>query len=126
MGLSEPSIGARLLLLGALAAFAAIDHNPLVRLEARLGLSPSPLERLFGIRGFFSGMTEATHRLTRLDLIGAGQANILVFPVLAAAAAAILLWRWPKLRTRKQELAFFAIAIVGTAINNIVPAVLSS
>ena len=41
-------------------------------------------------------------------------------------AAAILLWRWPKLRTRKHELAFFAIAIVGTAINNIVPAMLSS
>ena len=71
-------------------------------------------------------MTEAAHRLTRLDLIGAGQANILVYPVLAATAAAILLWRWPKLRTRKHELVFFAVAIVGTAINNIVPAALSS
>jgi hypothetical protein len=120
----EPPIGVRLLLLGALAAFAALDHNPLVRLEARLGLSPSPLERLFGIRGFFSGMTEATYRLTRLDLTGAGQANILVFPVLAAAAASILLWRWPTLRTRRQELAFFAVAVIGTAINNLVPAIL--
>ena len=71
-------------------------------------------------------MTQAAHRLTRLDRVGAGQSNILVFPVLAAAAAAILLWRWPKLRTRNQELAFFAIAIIGTAINNIVPAALSS
>lgn len=125
-GTADPPIGARLLLLGALAAFAALDHNPIVRLEARLGLSPSPLERLFGIRGFFSGMTEATHRLTQLDLIGAGQANILVFPVLAVAVAAILLWRWPRLRTRNQELAFFAIAVVGTAINNIVPPLLFS
>ena len=125
MGPSDPPIGARLLLLGALAAFAAVDHNPLVRLEARLGLSPSPLERLFGLRGFFSGMTEATHRLTRFDLVGAGQANILVFPFLGAVVAAILLWRWPKLRTRKQEFAVFAIAIAGTAINNVVPALLS-
>jgi K+-transporting ATPase A subunit len=71
-------------------------------------------------------MTEATHRLTRLDLIGAGQANILVFPVLAVAVAAILLWRWPRLRTRNQEIAFFAIAVLGTAINNIVPPLLYS
>ena len=122
----DPPVGARLLLLGALAGFAALDHNPLVRLEAILGLSPSPLERLFGIRGFFSGMTEATYRLTRLDVIGAGQANILVFPVLAAAVTAILLWRWPKIRTRGQEFAVFAAAVAGTAINNIVPALLSS
>ncbi|HEX6740681.1 MAG TPA: hypothetical protein VF079_02650, partial [Sphingomicrobium sp.] len=120
MRIPEPPVGVRLLLLGALAAFAALDHNPVVRLEARLGLSPSPLERLFGIRGFFSGMTEATFRLTRLDLAGASQANILVFPVLAAATAAILLWRWPTLRTPRQELAFFAVAVVGTAVNNVV------
>ena len=125
MRTTEPSVGVRLLLLGALAAFAALDRNPLVWLEARLGLSPSPLERLFGIRGFFSGMTEATHRLTKLDLVGAGEANILVFPVIAATAAAILLWRRPRLSTRRQELAFFAVAVGGTAINNIVPALLS-
>jgi hypothetical protein len=113
-------------LTGALAAFAALDRNPVVWLEARLGLSPSPLERLFGIRGFFSGMTEATYRLTRLDLFGASRANILVYPFLAAVVAAILLWRRPRLTTRKQELAFFAVAVAGTAINNIVPAMLFS
>lgn len=121
----KPPIGVRLLLLGALAAFAALNDNPLVRLETRLGLSPSPLERLFGIRGFFSGMTEATHRLTRFDLVGAGQANILVYPVLAAAAAAILLWRRPRIRSRRDELAILAIAAAGTAINNIVPGLMS-
>ena len=114
------------MLLGALAAFAALDHNPLVRLEAVLGLSPSPLERLFGIRGFFSGMTEATYRLTRLDIVGAGQANILVFPVVAAIAAAILMWRRPTIRTRRQELAVLAVAVIGTAINNIVPPLLAA
>jgi len=122
---SDPPVGARLVLLGALAAFAALDNNPLVRLEAELGLSPSPLERLFGIRGFFSGMTEATHRLTRLDVIGAGQANILVFPVLALATAAILLWWRPRIRTRRQEIAVLALAIVGTVINNVAPVLLA-
>jgi hypothetical protein len=122
----DPPVGARLLLLGALTAFASLDHNPLVRLQALLGLSPSPLERLFGIRGLFSGMTEATYRLTLLDVIGAGEANILVFPFLAAATAAILLWRWPRVRTRKHEYAVLAVAVAGTAINNIVPAVLGS
>lgn len=121
----KPGLGARLLLLGGLTAFAALDHNPVVRLQALLGLSPSPLERLFGIRGFFSGMTEATHRLTTLDLAGAAVANVLVFPFLVAVVAAILLWRWPKLRTRGQEFAFFGIAVAGTAINNFVPSMLS-
>ena len=121
----KPGLAVRLLLLGGLAAFAALDNNPVVRLQALIGLSPSPLERLFGIRGFFSGMTEATHRLTRLDLIGAGEANILVFPFLGACAAGILLWRRPRVKTRGQELAVFAIAVAGTLINNIVPALLT-
>ena len=122
----KPGLGIRLLLLGGLAAFAALDNNPVVRLQAVIGLSPSPLERLFGIRGFFSGMTEATHRLTKLDLAGAAEANVLVFPFLAAVAGAVLLWHWPKLRTRGQEFAFFGIAVVGTAINNLVPSMLST
>ena len=126
METTEPRLVARILLTGALAAFAALDHNPIVRLEALLGLSPSPLERFFGIRGFFSGMTEATHRLTRLDLRGAAQANILVYPFLAAVVTAILLWRWPRMTTRKHELAFLTVALAGTAINNIVPAMLTS
>ncbi|MFL6740060.1 MAG: hypothetical protein ACJ8FE_01870 [Sphingomicrobium sp.] len=121
----DPPLSARLLLLGALTAFAALDNNPLVRLEAKLGLSPSPLERLFGIRGFFSGMTEAAHRLTRLDLAGAGEANILVFPFLGACVVGILLWRRPRIRTRGQELAVLAMAVAGTLINNIVPTLLS-
>lgn len=114
-----------MLLVAGLAGLAALDHNPIVRFEAVLGLSPSPLERLLGIRGFFSGMTEAAHRLTRLDLIGAAQANVLVFPFLGGFAAALLLWRWPKLRTRRQEYAAFAIAIAGTAMNNVVPRLLN-
>jgi hypothetical protein len=115
----------RLLMVGLLGGFAALDRNPLVILEARLGLSPSPLERLFGIRGYFSGMTEATYRLTYLDFSGAAQANILVFPTLAAFVVALLTWRVPDLRTRARELQFIAILVLGTVINNVAPALLA-
>jgi hypothetical protein len=91
-------------------------------LEARLGVSPSPLERLFGIRGFFSGMTEATHRLTRLDFVGTAQANVLVYPTLAAFAVMLLSWRAPKLNTSRQEIAFLGTIVAGVVINNVVPA----
>ena len=112
-------------MLGALAGFAALERNPLVVLEARLGLSPSPLEHLFGIRGFFSGMTEATHRLTRLDFVGAAQANVLVYPTLATFAVMLLLWRAPKLKTRRQELGFLSAIVAGVVINNILPALIA-
>ena len=121
----SPPISARLTLLGILIAFAGLSHNPIVRLEAVLGLSPSPLEQLFGIRGFFSGMTEAAYRLVRLEPLAAARANILVFPFLAAVAIALLLWRRPRLQTREQELAVLGIALLGTVINNIMPAVLA-
>lgn len=119
MSRDKPPLTFRLLLVVVLCWFARLEHNPLVQLEARLGLSPSPLERLFGIRGMFSGMTEATHRLSSLDLAGALQANVLVLPVLAAIVAAILCWNVPKLDTRRREAGFFALVIVGSAINNL-------
>ncbi len=61
--------------LGGSAAFVAMDRNPVVMLLARTGISPSPLERLFGLKGFFSGMTEGMHRLTNGNLSGAIDAN---------------------------------------------------
>lgn len=118
---AKPPIALRLCLIALLAAFASLDHNPVVRLEAKLGLSPSMLERLFGIRGLFSGMTEATYQLVRLDLGRALAANILVVPVLGAFALCILLWTRPKLDTRRREMGFFALVLAGVAINNIAP-----
>jgi len=117
----KPSLGFRLLILLAGWAVAWIDHNPLVWLLAKLGLSPSPLERLFGIRGLFSGMTEASHQLARFDLDASLRANVLTIPVLISAAIVVLRWQAPKLATRRREMAFFAIAIVGTLINNLAP-----
>jgi hypothetical protein len=104
-----------------LAAFASLDRNPVVRLEAKLGLSPSPLERLFGIRGLFSGMTEATYQLVRLNFGRSLESNILVVPVLGAITLCILLWTRPKLDTRRREIAFFTLVLAGVAINNVAP-----
>lgn len=120
----RPPLILRILLLGLLGGFAALDDNPLVRLEAQLGLSPSPLERLFGVRGFFSGMTEAAHRLTRLDLANAARANLLVYPTCAAFAFMLLSWKAPSLTTRRQEFAFFGAIVAGTLLNNILPALI--
>jgi hypothetical protein len=118
---AKPPLALRLCLLALLAAFASLDRNPVVRLEAQLGLSPSPLERWVGIRGLFSGMTEATYQLVRLDLGRALAANVLVVPVLGAIALCILLWRRPKLDTRRREIAFFGLVLAGIAINNVAP-----
>lgn len=115
----------RLIIVAGLAAFASIDSNPLVRLQAQLGLSPSPLERLFGVRGPFSGMTEATWRLTELDLGASLRANVLAIPLLAAVTASILLWRRPRMRTRSHEMAVAAVALAAAAINNAAAALLS-
>ena len=123
---TKPPLLFRLLLVGLLAVLASLDRNPLVLLEAKLGLSPSPLERFFKIRGFFSGMTEAAHRLSRLDFVGAAQANLLVYPTIAAFALMILTWRAPKLRTRTQEFSFFEMVVAGTALNNVLPPLLAS
>jgi hypothetical protein len=67
----------RLMVLATLGWFISLDRNPLVRLEAVLGLSPSPLEKLFGVKGLFSGITEGMHRLVYGDVTGALAANIL-------------------------------------------------
>jgi hypothetical protein len=121
-----PSLPLRLLLLASLIAFAGLDHNPLVRLEAWAGLSPSPLERFLGVKGPFSGMTEATYRLVHLDLAASLRANVLTIPLLAAAAWCLIAWTAPRLRTRGQEHLFFAGALAATAINNAASAWLQS
>ncbi|MEA3040768.1 MAG: hypothetical protein QOC65_257 [Sphingomonadales bacterium] len=115
----------RATIVAFLAWFATIDYNPVVVLQARLGLSPSPLERLVGIRGMFSGMTEATHRLVHLEVLAAIRSNILVVPTLAAIVLCIVTWNAPKIDTRLREVCFFIIVIAGTAINNAAPALLA-
>ena len=118
---AKPPLALRLCLIALLAAFAGLDRNPVVRLEAKLGLSPSPLERFLGIRGLFSGMTEASYQFVRLDFGRAFAANVLVVPVLAAFALCILLWKRPRLDTGRREVLFFALVLAGIAVNNVAP-----
>lgn len=111
----------RLCLIIACWMVAQLDHNPLVRLEAVLGLSPSPLERLFGIRGPFSGMTEASYQLAHGHVSASLAANALTIPFWTAVAACIACWSVPRLTTRRREYMAFATLIVATIINNIAP-----
>jgi hypothetical protein len=87
--------------------FASIENNPLIRMEAQVGLSPAPLERFLGIKNFFSGMTEGAHRLAKFDFIGSLEANIFTPFFLGAIVIAILTWRVPKIDSRAKELVFF-------------------
>lgn len=105
----------RLALLVALAGAAAVDRNPLVRLEALLGLSPAPLERVLGLKGPFSGMTEGIHRLAHGNLVGSVQANIFT-PAFAILVATCCLSGWrPRIRTKRQERGFFCAMLVMAA-----------
>jgi hypothetical protein len=85
----------------AVAAVAYLPANPLVRLEAVLGLSPAPLERYLGIKNVFSGMTEGMHQLIHGELGRALDANILT-PLVVCA---LLFWAVTGVRvtTRQQE-----------------------
>ena len=86
--------------------FASLAHNPLVRLEAMLGLSPAPLERFLGIKGPFSGMTEGMYRLVHGDLTGAIVANALTpFFALAASCSLIMGYR-PRIQSKRDEWIF--------------------
>ena len=112
---------ARLLIVAGLAAFASLDRNPLVWLVAKIGLSPSPLERLFSLRGPFSGMTEATWQLTEFDFHASLRANVLTIPLLAAATLCVLTWTRPRMRTRRAEFGAAAALLAAAAVNNLAP-----
>jgi hypothetical protein len=106
-----------LLLLGWLAS---LRHNPLVRLEAWLGLSPSPLEKLFGIKGLFSGMTEGMYRLSHGDVRGSIEINALT-PVMALLVVGCIVFGYrPRVRTRRSEMAFFGFVLISTLLVNFV------
>lgn len=111
----------RFALILACWMFVRLDQNPLVRLEAVLGLSPSPLERLFGIRGPFSGMTEATYQLAHGHVGASLAANVLTIPFWAAVLAMILRWSAPRIATRRGEYVALAMIVAATIINNVAP-----
>jgi len=79
---NKPNKILRLLLLLFIVGLASIDKNPIIRLEAVIGLSPSPIERIFGLKSLFSGMSEGLYQLVNLNFSHAIKANILT-PIVA-------------------------------------------
>jgi hypothetical protein len=90
----------------------------MVVLVAKMGLSPSPLERLFGVKGMFSGMTEGMFRLVHGDMAGAISANVLT-PVVATVFAVCVVGGYrPQIKTKAQELALLILVVLLSAVVN--------
>lgn len=112
-------VAARVLFVVAAWIFVALPHNPIVRLEAVLGLSPSPLEKLIGIRGPFSGMTEGAYRLAHGQVVASVEANPLTPVVVAIFLVCALSGSRPRIRNRRHEAAFFLVMCIGTVLVNL-------
>ena len=109
----------RAVAVAILAGFISIKDNPIVRFEAVIGLSPSPIERIFGVSSLFSGMTQALHSLAHLEFGKAVSANFLVVLVPVFAVAWSLGWDIPKLDSRYKENVFFVLVILASISVNI-------
>jgi len=116
----KPSFLWRFFLIIAIAGFTSIDNNPLVKLEAELGLSPSPIERILGVKSLFSGMTEGVYQFIHMNIKASIQANIFAPLVIPLVFYGILTWNIPKVDTKKKEYAFFSVFILLSIIVNVV------
>lgn len=116
----KPHLIIRAFIVLGFGLLASIDHNPIVRFEAIIGLSPPPIERFFGLKSFFSGMTEGVHQFVRLDFINSLKANIFAPSVIPILTYCILTWNFPKIDTRRKEIIFFFGFVVLSIIVNLV------
>ncbi len=116
----KPHLLLRFLLLLILASFASMENNPVVKLEAILGFCPSPIERLFGIKSLFSGMTEGVHQFVRMDIKSSIRSNVFAPFVMPIVIYGVLTWKIPKIDTRNKEYIFFTIFIGLSVVINIV------
>jgi hypothetical protein len=65
-----------------------------------------------GVKGVFSGMTEAAYRLSHGDVVGATAANVIFVPFTCVVGGAILSgWR-PRIRDRRDEAIFLGGTVV--------------
>jgi drug/metabolite transporter (DMT)-like permease len=114
----------RVVLFGTAIWFVSLDRNPLVVFQAKIGLSPSPLERIFHVKGMFSGMTEGMYRLAHGDIIGAISANFLT-PIFAIVFAVCVLGGYrPRVKTKNQEFVFLlSVVLLSAAVNLVSPLV---
>lgn len=117
---NKPNKILRLLLLLFIVGFASIDKNPIIRLESIIGLSPSPIERMFGVKSLFSGMSEGVFQLLNFNLIAAINANILSPFVFFLFGYIVLTWNFPKVDTQKKEITFFCVVVGLSLLVNIV------
>ena len=113
------SLFLRLLLFSLLLLFISIENNPLVRLEAIIGLSPSPIEKIFGVKSLLSGMTEGVHQMTFLNVQDALNANIFSPIVIPLLLLLFIRGKIPKIKTRKHELVFFSSFIFLSVLVNV-------
>jgi hypothetical protein len=116
----KPHLITRLFIFLFVCFLAFIKNNPIVLFQARLGLSPPPIERFFGFKSLFSGMTEGVHQFIRLNVKESIQANVfspIVFPVVGYF---ILMWKTPKIDTKFKEVLFFSVFVLLSIIVNIV------
>ena len=88
-------------------------------IQARLGLSPAPLERLLGIKSLFSGMTEAVHQLMHFNFRAAIEANVFAPAIPILIVVSTLLWRVPKLDSKRKEWSFFFLFACASVVVNI-------
>ena len=117
---NKPSLHWRIVLLGFLILFAYVDNNPLVKLVAQLGLSPSPIEKYIGVKSLFSGMTEGVHQIANLNFDAAIKANCFSPLVIPLVAYYLLTWRIPRVQNKKDEVLFFSGFISLSVIVNVV------
>ena len=71
-------------------------------------------------RGYAVRADYDIHRLATGDVMGAFSENFLAPPFALSVVVAVLLWRWPTLTRRRDELLFFAVAIIASIGVNVV------
>ena len=99
--------------------FASIDNNPLVKFLAITGLSPSPLETIFGIKSLFSGMTEGLYQILHLNFNQAMKANIFSPIIIPFLLYFVIKSEVPKMNNRSTEALFFCGFIILSIFVNI-------
>lgn len=116
---SLAAVPVRLVAAGALVWFFSLDWNPLVRLEAWLGMSPSPLERYFHVKSAFSGMTEGVYQFVHMNFQESLRANCLSPLVVLACLGMVATGYRPRIRGRRGEIAFFAAFVALSLLVNV-------
>ena len=99
--------------------FASIDNNPLVKFLAITGLSPSPLETIFGIKSLFSGMTEGLYQILHLNFNQAMKANIVSPIIIPFLLYFVIKSEVPKINNESTEAYFFCGFIILSIFVNI-------